>query len=544
MRERKHLYQISLPRHIILIVFAVMEGIASVLLSLFEGRAIDILAYGGADLSYVQKVLLFLILFLMMQWVFSVVTPYLFKLVYIKNTAGIRDRMLKGLLEKSVEDTGKLNSGDLNSRLSSDLNLVEKFYSSDSYIFLRRLAIAVFAVILAMSVNWFLALLEFSILPLIVYANVKIDARLDENYDLIDKYKGQMSDVLYGSVKGARIIKAYSARKYFSGRFKEILETINSASKANNKTVTKSAIKLTLINFAPTLIHLTAGAFFVFLKQISFGEFMLFGMLRSSVSGFLMFLPNYIPLRHEVHASEKRLNEIIDSPLKEKPAIALLPPDSTDAIFLENVRYAYQGSDVLRHINLNIKQGSMTVLTGPSGSGKTSLLNIIMGFYKPLNGSVRYHPSCLIEDRPAIAYAGQDPFIFSASILDNIKIGNARASEDEITAVCKALDIYDTIMNLPNQFETMIGADSPLSLSGGQLQRICIARACISLAPVVIMDEPTSAIDVQNEIAVLKLLQSMRQKKTLLVVTHSETLSREADYVLTLNNGILAATKD
>ncbi len=543
MGKRKHLYQISLPWHIVLFLFTAIEGIANVLLSLFEGRAIDILAYGGVEMPYIHRTLFSLILFLVMQWVFSVVTPYLFKLVYIKNTVDIRNHILRGILEKSIEDTGKLNGGDLNARLSSDLNLVEKFYSNDSYIFLRRLSIAAFALILAMSVNWFLALLEFSILPFIVYVNVKIDSKLDEKYYLIDEYQGQMSDVLYGSVNGSRIIKAYSAQKYFCNRFKEILETIYSESKSNNKTVTKSAIKLTLINFAPTLIHLTVGAYFVFCKQISFGEFMLFGMLRGSVSGFLMFLPNYIPLRHEVYASERRLNEIIDSPLKGDPTFDILPPDSTDAVCVENVRYACQGKDVLRNINAKIKQGCITVLNGPSGSGKTSLLNIIIGFYKPLNGSVRYHASCLLDGRPNIAYVGQVPFIFSASVIDNIKIGNEQATEVEIVEVCKALDIYDAIMNLPFKFETMIGADSTISLSGGQLQRICIARACISSAPIVVMDEPTSSVDFQNEISVLKLLQSMRGKKTFLVVSHSETISSEADEVLSLSNGVLVETK-
>ncbi len=543
MRERKRLYPINLICHIVLFLFTTIEGFANVQLSLFEGRAIDILAYGAEEMQNIHRILISLILFLVMQWVFSVVTPYLFKLVYIKNTVELRNHILRGILEKSIEDAEKLNGGDLNSRLSSDLNLVEKFYSNDSYIFLRRLLIATFALILAMNVNWFLALMEFSILPLIVYVNVKIDSKLDEKYYLIDEYQGQMSDVLYGSVNGTRIIKAYSAQKYFCNRFKKILEKIYYESKSNNKTVTKSAIQLTMINFAPTLIHLTVGAYFVYCKQISFGEFILFGMLRGYVSGFLMFLPKYIPLRHEVYASERRLYEIIDSSLKRDLTFGILPPDSTDIVCVENVRYAYQGNDVLCNINAKIKQGCITVLNGPSGSGKTSLLNIIIGFYKPLDGSVRYHTSCLLDGRPNIAYVGQKPFIFSASVIDNIKIGNEQATEAEIVEVCKALDIYDAIMNLPLKFETMIGADSAISLSGGQLQRICIARACVSSAPIVVMDEPTSSVDFQNEISALKLFQSMRGKKTFLVVSHSETMSNEADYVLSLSNGVLEERK-
>jgi len=543
MKERKRLYQISLFWHILLFLFTTIEGIANVLLSLFEGRAIDILAYGGAATPYIHRTLFFLILFLVMQWIFSVITPYLFKLVYIKKTVDIRNHILRGILEKSIEDVQKLNGGDLNSRLSSDFKLVEKFYSNDSYIFLRRLSIAAFALILAISVNWVLALLEFSILPLIVYVNVKIDSKLDEKYYLIDEYHGQMSDVLYGSVTGIRIIKAYSSQSFFCDRFKELLEKIYNESKSNNKTVTKSVIILTLINIVPTLIHLTAGAYLVVCNQITFGEFILFGMLRGFVSGFLMFLPNYIPLRHKVSASERRLNEIIDSPLNRDWTFDVLPLDSTDAICVENIRYAYQGNDVLCNINAKIKQGCFTVLNGPSGSGKTTLLNILIGMYNPLNGLVRYHASCLLNGKPNIAYVGQEPFIFSASVIDNIKIGNKQANEAEIIEVCKALDIYDAIMNLPCKFETMIGADSIISLSGGQLQRICIARACISSAPIVVMDEPTSAVDFHNEISVLKLFKSMCGKKTILAISHSATLSNEADYVLSLNNGVLVETK-
>ena len=522
---------------LLLLIF--IEGISSVLLSWIEGRAIDIIAYGEKNVVLIEMALLLFAIIIFFQWISSVFAPYFFKRIYLKKLTVMRNKVIESILSAAVLRSGKMSEGDLSSRLTVDMKVIESFFLNNFYIFLRRICIAIFAVILAILINWKLAVLEFFILPLVVFLNIKINSSMDENYYLIDEYQGNMTHLLLEAIKGIKIIKAFCAENFFYGKFKIVLANICEENVKNNKLITGSSCCLILVNLIPTVIHFIAGASLIYLNQITYGDFVIFGILRGHISSFLMFLPAFIPQSHKVQASIKRIFEIITLS-KDEYKIFNSNKEKKYGVCAKNISFSFNNNVVFSALNVKLSFGELTVLSGESGSGKTTLLHVLSGLYPAETGTISYSDSLLTDGILDIAFVGQQPYIFSASVIDNIRIGNSDASFEQIVEICKMLNIYDAIMRLPNQFNTRIGESSEFSLSGGELQRLCIARACVSNAKLVVMDEPTSSLDTQNETAVSNILNHIKKDRVVFLITHSLTVEQAADRILSLHDGKLS----
>ena len=525
-----------------LCLFVLIEGGANVALAWFEGVAVEALAYNSFSEQQLLRSMLLLLAAIVVQWVSSVLTPFLFKISCAQHISKLRRRIYSVLISAPVLSVAKVTEGDLSVRLTLDVKAIESFREQTLYVLLRRGCIATLAVTLAFFVDWKFALAEFAVLPFILYMNIKIDSSMDETYYHLSECNSKMSNLLYTIVSQLRVIKSFCAESFFLTRFTSILSEICVKTKDNNFKITRNAIKLSYINMIPIFLHFSIGTALVISGSVTFGEFVLFGMLRRHLNNFLLFLPQFISLRHKNSAAEERIIDILKlSPTRRINFCAT--KRATDVVCMHNVGFSYGDKKVFSEATFTCFLGQMTVLVGESGSGKSTLLHVLCGIYPPSEGEIFYAKETLNDKVPAAAFVSQDPFIFSTSVMENIRLGSA-ASDEEIYELCRRLDIYDAIMKLPNGFETCIGAGGLASLSGGQLQRICIARACVSNATLIGMDEPTSSLDAKNIAMVLDVFEVLKKKKAFIIATHNQSIMRHADCILHVCNGRVHKVKD
>jgi ATP-binding cassette subfamily B protein len=238
------------------------------------------------------------------------------------------------------------------------------------------------------------------------------------------------------------------------------------------------------------------------------------------------------------------VTEILERKDMERPSELVKKPEGTD-IVLSDVRFTYKDKEVLHGINMEIKQGEVAAIVGPSGSGKSTIARLIDSLWDVDSGSITYG-GVNIKELPLdyymskIAYVAQDNYLFDMTIMENIRLGKAGASDEEVINAAKATGCHDFIMGLENGYDTVVGGAGG-HLSGGERQRICIARAMLKDSPVVILDEATAYTDPENEALVQESVAKLIQGRTLIVIAHRLSTIVDADKIFVINNGKVEA---
>ena len=215
-------------------------------------------------------------------------------------------------------------------------------------------------------------------------------------------------------------------------------------------------------------------------------------------------------------------------------------PQSGDIRF-EHVTFGYGETEVLHDISVTLKQGCLTALVGPSGSGKSTLLKLCARFYDPQQGKVTFNNTDMSEIEPEalmkqISMVFQNVYLFQDTIKNNIRFGKADATDEEIEDAARKACCHEFIMKLPNGYDTMVG-EGGCTLSGGEKQRVSIARAILKEAPVVLLDEATASLDPENEVDVQKAINTLIAGRTVIVIAHRLKTIKNADKIIVLENG-------
>ena len=210
---------------------------------------------------------------------------------------------------------------------------------------------------------------------------------------------------------------------------------------------------------------------------------------------------------------------------------------------MQGVNYQYSASDslVLNDINLVIEPGKTYAFIGPSGSGKTTLVDLLLGLYQPLDGVIEMGGTSLVDANPALwmqqfAVVSQQDLILNDTVENNLRFAKSDASKEELIAACKAAQAYDFVENMESSFNTVLG-ERGNKLSGGQMQRLALARALLRDAPVLILDEATSALDTRSERLIMEAILSLRGKKSIIMIAHRLSTIVDADTIFVMQDG-------
>lgn len=355
----------------------------------------------------------------------------------------------------------------------------------------------------------------------------------------------QMNNAIVEYVGGIQVVKAFSQS---AGSYKKYADAV----KANAQYYVdwmgdnlKYMCMWTSVIPAVLIAVLPAGFTFWASGSLSAVNFLTIIVLSLGLTGPIMAAMTFVDDLAVISTNVGEISAILESPELERPKT----PVKLDHlnIVLQNVSFSYgkENAEVLHGIDLAIQSGTVTALVGPSGSGKSTIAKLIAGFWDVTGGTitvggldVRKIP--LRQLTQQIAYVSQDNYLFDRTIRENIRIGRKDATDAEVEAVAKAAGCEEFIRRLENGYDTAVGSGGG-RLSGGERQRVAIARAMLKNAPIVILDEATASIDPENEAAIQKAISALTNGKTLIVIAHRLSTITDADNIVVLQDGHIAA---
>jgi subfamily B ATP-binding cassette protein MsbA len=495
------------------------------------------------DRSMLMLVPLAIMAIFLVKGVFYYVYNYLLEKVGQSVIRDLRNKLYIHIQTLPLSFFSKKPTGELISRVISDVTLIQGAVSNVLVGILKDTCQVLFLIGVIFYQDWRMASISMISLPLVIYPIVNFGRRHRKLSRSNQQTTAEVSNILYETITGNRIVKAFCMEKYEIGRFAETLDKLFAIIMRNTRV---GAISHPLMEFLGGVgISLvvwyggsqvlagksTPGTFFSFLTALI--------MIYEPIKG-ISKINN--ALQQGIAAAERVFDVLdVDSEVVEKMDALKLDP-VRDKIEFRNVSFRYDSQTVvLKDINLQVKTGEVLALVGSSGGGKSTLVNLLPRFYDVSEGSLTIDNTdirdvTLKSLRSQIGIVTQQTILFNDTIRNNIAYGSPGATFDQIRTAARAAHALNFIQQLPNGFDTVIG-ESGARLSGGERQRISIARAILKNAPILILDEATSSLDTESEREVQQAIENLVQSRTTFVIAHRLSTIRNAHRIIVIQDG-------
>ena len=434
-------------------------------------------------------------------------------------------------------------TGDLMNRISEDVGKV-RMYAGPAVMYTINTFIRFsFVLIYMCRISTPLTIYAILPLPILSYFIFKLSQEINKRSTIFQQYLSKVSSFTQEIFSGIRVIKAYSLEQQFQ---KNMLD-LSQESKEKSLKLAKvnslfGPLMLALIGLSNLIVIYFGGLMYIngTIKSIgTIAEFILYINMLTWPVASLGWISSMV---QEAEASMKRINEF----LKIVPDIENNNPDKSEIvgkIEFKNVNFVYDDTNIeaLKNVSFTINKGETLAILGKTGSGKSSILSLISRMYDVNNGEILIDNGNiknlnLYDLRNSIGIVPQDAFLFSDSIINNIKFGKENATEDEVIIAAKQAVVHDNIINFQKQYETILG-ERGITLSGGQKQRVSIARAIIKDPEILLLDDCLSAVDTETEEIILNNLLQICKNKTTIIVSHRVSSAKNADKIIILDNG-------
>lgn len=538
-----------LLQHKWMVLAAVSLTITGNLLALLgpmlSGYAIDAIGVGPGQTNF--DLVLFYCGLMLVFYVLSSGLSYLLSVLMVKISQKIVYQMRKDLVDKLLELPVRFfdshQTGDIISRLSYDIDTVNSSLSNDllqiaasaitvigSFIMMLRISpplILVFVVTVPISVLF------------IIYRTKKVRPLFRKRSAKLGELNGFVEEI----ISGQKTTKAYHQEQTMVGRFdqrnNEAVEAYYMADYYGS-TVGPSVsfinnLSLTLISIFGSLLYLVGS--------VSLGNLSSFVLYSRKFSGPVNEMANIISELQSAAAAAERVFRMIDEPAEAADLPQAKPLEEVKGdVQMKDIQFGYEPDKVIIHdLNLHAKPGSLVAIVGPTGAGKTTIINLLMRFYDPQKGQILMegrdsHDITRKSLRAAYTMVWQDTWLFYGSIYDNIAFSRPDATPEEVIEAAKAAKIHNYIMSLPDGYDTIVNGDG-LNISQGQKQMLTIARAMLSDAKMLILDEATSNVDTRTEMQIQSAMRNLMKDKTCFVIAHRLSTVQNADTILVVQHG-------
>ena len=436
--------------------------------------------------------------------------------------------------------------GDILAILNDDINQLERFLDKGANDLLQVSTTVVVVGAVFMAISWEIALFAVIPIPIIVYGSFLYQRKLEPRYTEVRNNAGKLNALLENDLSGMSTIQSFTAEEI---ELKRVEKLSNNYRDANRKAIKLSAAFVPIIRMA-ILAGFTAtlilGGKLTLEEKLAVGAYSVLIFMTQRLLWPLTRLGETFDLYQRAMASSTRVLDVLNSPTELKHGVH--NPDlkeirESDIIF-ENVSFAYPGRDnVFSNLNLNIEAGKTLGVVGATGAGKTTLIRLLLRFAEPNEGVIKWtekalHDWDLESLRRSIALVDQHITLFPTSIIENIRYGRPTASDEDVKTAAEVAEATNFIETLPDDWQTMVG-EGGHRLSGGQRQRIAIARAVLKDAPLLILDEATSAVDNETEAALQRSIERISQSRTTVIIAHRLSTIRNSDRIIVLEQGYM-----
>jgi len=492
---------------------------------------------GGGNKLFISAVALFSVIFLQLS--FDAISSMLSVRVTGKYINSMRSFMFNSIIHKKYSKLFGRHSGDVLNRFTSDIDTVASgSLNIIPYIFsiVTKIILGSWALI---SENWILAIIIILIGFIFPLFGRLVSKKYKSTHKEVQQSEGDTRAFIQESFSNIVVIKTFSSGSPILNKLSEYMQkNLNFKLKRNIYSVIIHTLLTSFFTFGYYAV-LVFGASKLATGIMTYGTLNYYLQLITILKAPLQNVSGILPTYYSMLASAERLIEL--ESIEEEPEI--IDEDKFEElskefekIEIKNLAFGYDDQIVIKNCSFDIRKNEITAITGESGSGKSTLFKLVLGLYEPTGGSITFNGKTPVDasTRGMFSYVPQDNMIISGTIRDNITLSNPEITDEQIEAATKSAVIYDFIMSLPDKFDTVL-SERGGGLSQGQLQRLSIARALIFDAPILLLDESTSALDEETETQLLSNIKHI-SGKTILFITHRHTSLSVCDSIVRIED--------
>lgn len=497
---------------------------------------------GAKNTDVIKSVLLWILLITITKAILGYGKEFLYDLLSSWVHEDIKNDLFNHIQKLEFKYFDDMNTGELMSRIGEDVENIWQTIGYGLRLFIENIIYFVVSTFILFALNYKLALACFVVMIPIGFIGIKLENKFGKSYGEISDQTAVINTTAQEDIAGVRLVKAFSREKYEINKFLKMNKTYYDLNMEQAKIIGDYFPPIEFLTNISLVIMIVLGGFLVMNGEITVGVLVAFSGYIWNLIWPMRMLGELMDLLSRNTASAKKIFEIMDrEPEIKSEADCYTPREIRGDIKFENVSFKYNDEIVLKNINLQVNAGSAVAIMGTTGSGKSTLLNLIGRYYDVTEGGVKvddvdirkYNLDFL---RGNMSIVPQDTFLFSDSIINNVKFGNENACYEEVIEATKLSCAYEFIDNLEEKFDTEIG-ERGIGLSGGQKQRISIARALVRKSKILILDDSTSALDMETEHVLLKNLSERRGNNTTFIIAHRISAVKNADLIVYLENG-------
>lgn len=526
------------------VIFVIISTLLNLLVPYMIGVIIDQYII-PKDMNGTLRFLLLLAIVYIAASIFTWLQTFLMVRVSLKTIRILRQDLYNKFQKLSLRFFDKRTHGDLMSRVTNDIESLNNALSQSVIQIISSILMVSGVTIAMFLLNWVLAIISLLVIPLIIFTTKKIIKYSSSNFIKRQRDLGELNGFIEEAISGNEVITIFGQEEKTFTKFSIVNERLrHSAMAADTVSGFLGPINNFINNLGLVLI-IGVGALMTVQEMATVGIIAAFVTYSRQFFRPINQLSSLLNTFQSAIAGAERVFEIMD----ETPDLT----DKEDAIETDsfkgdvtfsNVNFAYEdGKPILKNISFQAKAGEKIALVGPTGSGKTTIINLLMRFYNINSGEIKidgrnikdYQISKL---REKIGIVLQDTFLYSGTIMENIRYGRLEATDEEVIAAAKLASAHRFIKHLPERYETLITSGGS-SLSQGQRQLLAIARAILADSDILILDEATSSIDTRTEIEIQQGLNRLSEGRTSLVIAHRLKTIENADRILVINQGEL-----
>ncbi len=491
---------------------------------------------------YIAIVTVIVLLLRVIYFLIGVIITKIFTKISKYVTFKIREKLLNHLRLVNMNEYESLGSGSIGANLVTDVNTLDNFIVSIASKFVASILTLIAVAIVILKIDLILGLMILLIQPIIMVLSKKISQKTGllkkEENKAIEEFQNNINETLdlFGQIKASN-----KESFFFEDSISKASNIQKTSNEFNYKSVAYERFSFTIFLIAFEIFR-GVGLLLVAYSDLSLGlMFAMFGyiwFIMTPVQDILTIQYAYASATSAIN----RINKILELKIEKNGTQVLDSKSKKINISIQNLSFFYnEDKEVLKNISFDINSGEKVAIIGASGSGKTTIAHIISGFYSKSSGDIFYN-NISIDDlnrqslRENIFLVLQMPILFNNTLKFNITMGNENISDIEIFNALKIAQLYETVENMPNGLDTIVGKHG-IRLSGGQRQRLSIARMIIANPSVVIFDESTSALDVHTEVKLFSELEIFLKEKTVITIAHRLSTVKNADMIYVIDDG-------
>lgn len=508
---------------------------------MISGRIVDEVMQGGKKqllLPLLGMMLLVVIVKSVIVYTYQMIFEYVSQDIIFE----IREQCYAKLMTLDFDYYNHSRTGDLMARLTGDTDAIRHFVAWVLYTIFSHLSVFLIASIYMYSLSPILTICMVSITPVIAVLTIRMTKEVGPTFHAVREAFSRINSIVEENISGNRVVKAFTRESFEIEKF----DVENSNYKTQNLKSSQIWQKyLPLLDSSSgtlSVILILVGGILVIKGQMTLGDLVVFNGLIWALNNPMRNAGWLVNDVQRFVAAADKIKELLDA----NPRINIAVPgmvlnEIKGEITFENVSFNYNKEDVLKNISFTIKPGQTVGVIGPTGSGKTTLLNLLYRFYDVGSGSIKIDGINIKEldlksYRNQLGIAMQDVFLFSDTIEDNIAYGDPRVHFTDVQRVAHIADAHNFVDRLPQQYETIVG-ERGVGLSGGQKQRLSLARALLKYPSILILDDTTSAVDMETEFKIQQGVSQYLKKRTNFIIAHRISSVKSADIILVLVNG-------